>query len=258
MPVTLDAHEFDLLRRTIHSNSIVALKIDGKETQQVMVHGIHIDPRSRHLLHVDLFALKSGEEVTVEIPLHTTGEAYAATKLGGTLLHTVDRVRVRALPENLPEALEVSVELAGRLRRRRSTFATWLCRTRVTLLSDPDEVVAKVIPQRAAEEPTAVAPVEEAAEEARLPRRSPRANARNPDWPPENARAADFGRAPGSRSRARPESGAARQERDDRRPKDELVVRERAQPALRCAARARLRTSGARLSNRSRSRVVVR
>lgn len=162
--VTLDAHEFDHLRRTIHSNSIISLEIDGKDKRRVMVHGIQIDPRHRRLLHVDLFALKSGEEVTVEIPLHTTGEAYAATKLGGTLLHTVDRVRVRALPEKLPEALEVSVEplvdFDAAIHLRDVALPAG-----VTLLSDPDEVVAKVIPQRAVEEPVA-AVVEEVAEVA--------------------------------------------------------------------------------------------
>jgi large subunit ribosomal protein L25 len=163
LSVTLDAHEFDHLRRTIHSNSIISLEIDGKDTRRVMVHGIHIDPRSRHLLHVDLFALKSGEEVTVEIPLHTTGEAYAATKLGGTLLHTFDRVRVRALPEKLPESLEVSIEslvdFDAAVHLRDVALPEG-----VTLLNDPDEVVAKVIPQRAVEEPVAAEVVPEAAE----------------------------------------------------------------------------------------------
>jgi large subunit ribosomal protein L25 len=163
--VTLDAHEFDHLRRTIHSNTIISLEIDGKDKRRVMVHGIHIDPRSRHLLHVDLFALKSGEEVTVEIPLHTTGEAYAATKLGGTLLHTVDRVRVRALPEKLPEALEVSVDplvdFDAAIHLRDVALPAG-----VTLLSDPDEVVAKVIPQRAVEEPVVAEVAEEEAAEA--------------------------------------------------------------------------------------------
>jgi large subunit ribosomal protein L25 len=170
LPVTLDAHEFELLRRTIHSSSIVSLKIDGKESRQVMVHGIHIDPRHRHLLHVDLFALKSGEEVTVEVPLRTTGEAYAATKLGGTLLHTVDRVRVRALPEKLPEGLEISVDslvdFEAAIHMRDVVLPEG-----VTLLSDPDEIVAKVIPQRAVEEPTpgpvVEAPVAEETTEAK-------------------------------------------------------------------------------------------
>jgi large subunit ribosomal protein L25 len=163
--VTLDAHEFDHLRKTIHSNSIISLEIDGKEKQRVMVHGIQIDPRYRRLLHVDLFALKSGEEVTVEVPLHTTGEAYAATKLGGTLLHTVDRVRVRALPEKLPESFEISVEslvdfdVAIHMR-------DVVLPAGVTLLSDPDEIVAKVIPQRAVEEPVVAEVAPEAVEEA--------------------------------------------------------------------------------------------
>lgn len=165
LSVTLDAHEFDHLRRTIHSNSIISLEIDGKDTRRVMVHGIHIDPRSRHLLHVDLFALKSGEEVTVEIPLHTTGEAYAATKLGGTLLHTFDRVRVRALPEKLPESLEVSIEslvdFDAAVHLRDVALPEG-----VTLLNDPDEVVAKVIPQRAVEEPVVAEVAPEVAEVA--------------------------------------------------------------------------------------------
>ena len=164
IPVTLDAHEFDHLRRSIHSNTIISLEIDGKDKQRVMVHGMHIDPRHRQLMHVDLFALKSGEEVTVEVPLHTTGEAYAATKLGGTLLHTVDRIRVRALPEKLPEALTISVEslvdFDAAIHLRDVALPEG-----VTLLSDPDEVVAKVIPQRAVEEPVAAEVVPEAAEE---------------------------------------------------------------------------------------------
>ncbi len=163
--VSLDAHEFDHLRRTIHSNSIISLEIDGKDKRRVMVHGIHIDPRTRHLLHVDLFALKSGEEVTVEVPLHTVGEAYAAAKLGGTLLHIVDRIRVRALPEKLPEALEVSVEplvdFDAAIHLRDVALPEG-----VTLLADPDEVVAKVIPQRAVEEPVVAEVAPEAAEVA--------------------------------------------------------------------------------------------
>jgi len=156
--VSLDAHEFEHLRRTAHSNTIISLDIDGQDTRRVLIHGFQIDPRNRRLLHVDLFALKSGEEVTVEIPLRTTGEAYAAVRLGGTLLHTVDRVRVRALPEKLPEALEVSVDslldFDTSIHLRDVALPPG-----VTLLADLDEVVAKVAAPHVVEEP--VAPVVE-------------------------------------------------------------------------------------------------
>jgi large subunit ribosomal protein L25 len=109
--ISLDAHEFDHLRRTSRSNAIISLTIDGQGKRNVMLRGFQIDPRTRHLLHVDLFALKSGEEVTVDVPLRTIGESYAVDRLGGTLLHTVSHIRVRALPEKLapPKAAEETV-----------------------------------------------------------------------------------------------------------------------------------------------------
>jgi large subunit ribosomal protein L25 len=164
IPVSLDAHEFEHFRRTAHSNLIVELKVDGKDKHRVLVHGVQVDPRTRQLLHVDLFELKSGEEVTIEIQLHTTGESYAVARLAGTLLHNIDRIKVRALPENLPEALEYSIEplvdfdTAIHLRDLPMPAG-------VTLLSDPDEVVAKVAPPHVVEEPV-VAAVEETAEAA--------------------------------------------------------------------------------------------
>jgi large subunit ribosomal protein L25 len=123
---------------------------------------MRIDPRHRLLQHVDLFALKSGEEVTVEVPIHTTGESYAVVRLGGTLLHNVDHVRVRALPEKLPEALTFSIESLTEFDMQIHLREVELPEG-VTLLSDPDEVVAKVIAPRVEE---VAAPTEEAAEEA--------------------------------------------------------------------------------------------
>jgi len=164
LPVSLDAHEFDALRKHLHSNTLIDLQVEGAESRKVMVHGIHIDPRYRRLLHVDLFAFKSGEEVTVDIALVTVGSSHAVDKLDGTLLHNVDHIRVRALPEDLPESIEISIEplvdFEVAIHVRDLELPEGL-----TLLSDPDEVVAKVIPPAVAEVVEA-APVEEEAAEA--------------------------------------------------------------------------------------------
>ncbi len=166
--VSLDAQEFDHLRKKVHSNTIIELDIDGKEKHQVLIHGFQIDPRHRRLLHVDLFALKKGEEVTVEIPLHALGESFAVARLGGTLLHNIDRVKVRALPENLPEALEFSIEslvdFETSIHLREVALPAGL-----TLLSDPDEVVAKVAAPHVVEEPVVEAVEEGEEAEAEAP-----------------------------------------------------------------------------------------
>lgn len=157
--VSVDAHEFDHIRRSVHSNTILELQLGAKDKHRVLVHGVQIDPRTRKLLHVDLFAIRSGEEVTVEVPLVSTGESFAVARLGGTLLHNVTHVRVRALPEKLPESIDFSVEplvdFDTAIHLRDLPMPAGL-----TLLSDPDEVVAKVAAPHVVEE---VAP---AAEEA--------------------------------------------------------------------------------------------
>lgn len=150
IPVSLDAHEFEHIRRTSHSNTVIELKIDGKDKHKVLIHGVQIEPRHRHLVHVDLFELKSGEEVTVDIPLHSTGDSYAVTRLGGTLLHNIDHIRVRALPENLPDSIEFSVE--GILDFETVIHLRDLpLPAGVTLLSEADEIVAKVAAPHVAE-----------------------------------------------------------------------------------------------------------
>ena len=165
IPVALDLLEFEHVRKTAHSNTIIELKIDGKQAHKVMVHGFQLDPRTRRLLHVDLFELKSGEEVTVEIPLHSSGESLAVARLGGSLLHNIDHIKVRALPEKLPESIEYSIEslvdfeVAIHLRDLPLPEG-------VTLLSDPDEVVAKVAAPRVVEEPVAAEVAAEVTAEA--------------------------------------------------------------------------------------------
>jgi large subunit ribosomal protein L25 len=101
----------------------------------------------------------------VDIALVTVGYSLAVDKLDGTLLHNADHIRVRALPEDLPESIEVSIdplvdfEVAIHVRDLALPDG-------VTLLSDPDEVVAKVIPPAVAEvEVVAEVPVEEAVED---------------------------------------------------------------------------------------------
>ena len=164
IPVSLDGHEFDHVRRTAHSNTIFELKIDGKDVHRVLIHGVQVDPRNRQLLHVDLFELKSGEEVTVEIILHTTGESYAVARLGGTLLHNIDRIKVRALPENLPDSIEFSIEELDDFEKS-IHLRDLPMPAGVTLLSDPDEVVAKVAAPHVIEEPVVAEVAEEAVEE---------------------------------------------------------------------------------------------
>ena len=145
--VSVDAHDFDLLRRSTGPNALVDLALDGGKARPVLVHGIQFHPVNRRPLHVDLFLVRMTEELTVDVPLVPTGESLAVTDHGGTLLHVTETVRVRALPDHLPQSIEYGI--ASLVDFDASIYVRDLdVPDDVTLLTDVDEVVAKVLPPR--------------------------------------------------------------------------------------------------------------
>jgi large subunit ribosomal protein L25 len=162
-PVTVDAHEFELLRRHAGASTLVDLKVEGGKARPVLVQSVQVNPVSRRPIHVDLFAVRMTEELTVEVQLAGHGTA-PATEAGGTLMHPVSSVRVRALPGNLPDVL--TYDLSPLVDYDASiTVADLTPPEGVTIQADPADVIARVLPPRV-EEVEVVAEAEAAEGEA--------------------------------------------------------------------------------------------
>jgi large subunit ribosomal protein L25 len=141
--VSIDTHDFEQLRRRAGPNALVDLSIDGKKSQPVLIYGVQVHPVTRRPLHVDLFIVKMTEELTVDVPLVATGTSRAVVDEGGTLLHSLESVRIRALPDHLPQSIEYSID--GLVDFDAAVHVRDLpIPEDVTLVNDPDEVVAKV------------------------------------------------------------------------------------------------------------------
>jgi large subunit ribosomal protein L25 len=157
--VTVDAHAFEQLRKHTGPNALVDLSVDGKKANPVLINSVQIHPVNRRPLHIDLFLVRMTEELTVDVPLVATGESTAVTQLGGTLLHPAETVKVRALPDHLPQSIEYSVEALvdfdGALHVRDLVIPG-----DVTLLTDADEIIAKVQAPRVEVEEVPVAEAE--------------------------------------------------------------------------------------------------
>ena len=157
--VSVDTHEFETLRRHAGPNTLVDLSVDGEKPAPVLVHDVQLHRVTRKPLHVDLYVVRMTEELTVDVPLVSEGLSEAVETLGGTLLHVIEHVRVRALPDHLPQSIHYSVESLN-------TFDDLIhvrdlvVPSDATLLTDPNEVVAKVLPPRV-EEVEEVAPAVE-------------------------------------------------------------------------------------------------
>jgi large subunit ribosomal protein L25 len=145
--VSVDAHEFELLRRKAGQNALIDLSVHGKTSRPVLVHGVQVHPVNRRPLHVDLYLVRMTEELIVDVPLVATGTSLAVENLNGTLLHPIEAVKVKALPDHLPQQIEYSID--GLVDFDAVVkVADLQIPGDVTLLTDPDEVVAKVLQSR--------------------------------------------------------------------------------------------------------------
>src|SRR5439155_18819194 len=164
--VQVDAKAFADLSRHTSRNTLVDLEVDGSRPRRVLIYDVQHHPVTRRALHVDLFVVRMTEELTVDVPLNFVGTPPAVDKLGGTLFHAIDAIRVRALPDHLPGSIEVDIHGLA-------TFDDAIhvrdlpIPEEVTLVTEPDDVVAKVLPPRVVEEEAPAAPEEgaEAVEE---------------------------------------------------------------------------------------------
>ena len=116
------------------------------------------------------------EELTVDVPLVPVGTSNAIENLNGTLLHQLESVKVKALPDHLPQSIEYSIESLVDFEAT-IKVSDLAIPGDVTLITDPDEVVAKVLASRLqaeeaaleAEEAEAAAAAAEAAGEGEAP-----------------------------------------------------------------------------------------
>ena len=108
----LSAKEFgDLIHHSVSENVLVDLSVenDARAKRLALVQEIQHHPLEGDVLHVDFHEVTENEKVVIMVPLETSGEAAGVKNSGGVLEHVVFKIKVRALPKDLPEQLVVDV-----------------------------------------------------------------------------------------------------------------------------------------------------
>jgi large subunit ribosomal protein L25 len=86
----------------------VVIKLKGGETFNAVLQDIQFHPVTDSILHIDFYQIFEDKEITMEIPVHTTGVA-RGVKNGGVLRFNLRRMRVKGLPGNLPDFIEADI-----------------------------------------------------------------------------------------------------------------------------------------------------
>ena len=88
--------------------SFVALEVAGVKAQAI-IQDVHFHPLTDQPLHVDFLELDEKKPVVMQIPVKLTGTS-PGVKIGGKLVQKLRKLRVKALPKDMPQYVEVSIE----------------------------------------------------------------------------------------------------------------------------------------------------
>ena len=142
--LTLPGHATMMALKHGGANALLELDIEGDE-QLALTKQVQVDPIRRVLEHIDFVAVRRGEKVTVDVPIHVVGDAASETLVVNE--NTV--VSVEAEATHIPEFFEVSVE--GATAGTQILAKDLNLPSGTTLLADDELLIVNVTEQISAE-----------------------------------------------------------------------------------------------------------
>ena len=140
------------------ATTIVDVAIDGRAPVRALIREIQRDSlRPAEIIHLDLYEIRSDEEITLAIPIRLIGIPDGVRNFGGVLDHVLREIEIEVLPSDIPDHVDVDVTA---LTIGHSLFVRELHVEKARVLNDPDTPICTVVAPRTEEAP---APVEEVA-----------------------------------------------------------------------------------------------
>jgi large subunit ribosomal protein L25 len=144
------------LGRILHqagTTHLIELELNG-EKLTTLLRAVDREPITARIRHVNLWAMAMDEPIETEVPIVLEGESLAL-KSGGVLIHPVEKLRVKCLPTQIPEAIHVNLaaleNFGDSIHLRDIQLPAG-----VQALDDPDTTIASVAaPKGMAEEEAA-------------------------------------------------------------------------------------------------------
>jgi large subunit ribosomal protein L25 len=124
--------------------SFVALDVAGVKAQAI-IQDVHFHPLTDLPLHVDFLELDEKKPVVMQIPVKLTGTS-PGVKIGGKLVQKLRKLRVKALPKDMPQNVEVSI---SKLDVGKSVGVGSLKFDNFSIINNPEDTIVSVTMSRA-------------------------------------------------------------------------------------------------------------
>ncbi len=145
-PLQIRYKDVQTLLKQAGTSQLITVHITGeKKSIQALIRDIQFDPVHRHPLHLDLYEVRMGHTVTVEVPIEMVGESPIVEQRLGMLLHGTQTVEIECLPSDLIDSIELDLSLLTEVDQQ-INVGDLPVPPSITILSDPDEMVVRVAP----------------------------------------------------------------------------------------------------------------
>ncbi len=150
---------------------VVMLQLDGK-VEAAVVHDVAWDTMSQAPLHVDFQRVNLNEKIEIDVTVKVKGPSKGEIA-GGILLVQLDEVKVRCLPLEIPDSIEIDVrnlELHGTIHMKDVALPKG-----VEAVEDADALILSIVEKKETVIPAATEADAAAATEPELIKKAPTA-----------------------------------------------------------------------------------
>ena len=99
---------FSKLVYTPNAHTVV-IELEGEGSFNAILQDIQFHPVTDRILHIDFYQVFEDKEITMEIPVNFIGNP-KGVRNGGVLRKNNRSLRIKALPGNLPDYIDVNIE----------------------------------------------------------------------------------------------------------------------------------------------------
>ncbi len=106
--VSVNLRDFIKTYKTAKETSVIYLGVDKNEIP-VLIKQIQKHPVNDHILHIDFRKIDLTQKIETAVPIKIIGLSEAVTQKGGVLLTLAETLMVEALPQSLPQNIEIDI-----------------------------------------------------------------------------------------------------------------------------------------------------
>jgi large subunit ribosomal protein L25 len=150
--IQIDTDTMDKTLKTMLANEVIDLKVAGESsTRPVVVQKVQRHPLTSKVLHAEFYQVSLRTRMRADVPLIIVGTSDGVETYNGVLVKALETVQVEALPLDLPSHIDVDITPLKHLEDTLHVSDIAVPEG-VTLLTDPEVVIAKVASPRVSAE----------------------------------------------------------------------------------------------------------